>query len=309
MQCEKTWKTSLGDSEAAIDYLYDACFERPCPLRLPSDKEPDDIKARVNALLERLDTNSTSILHEGQIHIIRSEQLRWIILSMAYNPDIQMMFDDGMYFLATILAGDLTPLITPQITADDFAVGEGQRLVPLNEVGAVIRCLDANHRSPERTLEWARDIYETMKAQSPTAAQPWVHLAHRCISSKLKPAYDFHGTFGSPAPGPDPSAAPLLVLSSRADPVTPLANAVRMTHQHGNSSLIIADVSGHQQFVRSTECLRGAVQRYFAHGVMPENGTVCAPAPYEHIEFDDAEEGDILRRRNLFDQTRSPFWL
>ena len=308
---------NLMDTEAAIDYLWEACFERECPVRLPSDQGPADIKRRVNAMLDDLDANPRSTYRNGEIHMVRSEGIRSEIHGMAYNPDNPIFFEQGMEWLAGYLAGDFSLLHGRSIWPEDIEI-QGREYITLDEPGAVIRCLDANSQAPERNLTWAKNIFETMKEQSPLTAQSWVFWALRCAGSEMKPAYDFYGDFGSPAPDPDADDAPdapLLIVNSRIDPVTPLANAFIMTDQHANSSVVIAEVAGHQAFMRSTECLHDIVRRYFNDGTVPQNGTTCEPRPYNRDDWprwdDDEEGGGALEKRNRrrHDKRRVPYFL
>lgn len=249
------------------------------------------MKARVDAAIAAIDANSASAVIDGQVHVIRSEALRQLVLNMGYMPTYPL--DWIAEAIVDLLNGDYEEDVV-QMTPADFNSSEF-RFVPMTEIGAVIRCLDIQAERPF-DIAWGRDIYASMEERSPTAAPAWAILALRCAGFTLQPAYDFHGAFGSPAPDesdPDTPAAPVLLVSSRFDPVTPLAGAWAMSRQHANSSVVIAELPGHDPFWPSSDCMRDILREYWSYGIVPPNGTVCVPDP------DSAEEeGDPMAAPN-----------
>ncbi|KAH6686671.1 hypothetical protein F5X68DRAFT_275999 [Plectosphaerella plurivora] len=129
----------MVDTEAAIDSAYEACWDRSCPLRLASDSAPSDIRARIDAVIADLDANSASVIVDGQIHVVRSKTLRSAVLNPAYFP--MDPFDLIVNRIEAIPEGDFTDAVTKMVP-EDFTASDAARLVPVTEVGAIIRCLD-----------------------------------------------------------------------------------------------------------------------------------------------------------------------
>jgi pimeloyl-ACP methyl ester carboxylesterase len=72
------------------------------------------------------------------------------------------------------------------------------------------------------------------------------------------------------------TSAPVLILGTRFDPVTPYEGAVKLARVMPRSRLLTLDGYGHATVLRST-CTAQAVERYLLEVALPRRGTVCAP--------------------------------
>ncbi|MFF7388630.1 alpha/beta hydrolase [Streptomyces scabiei] len=70
-------------------------------------------------------------------------------------------------------------------------------------------------------------------------------------------------------------SAPILVLGTTGDPDTPYQDAVALSRQLDNASLLTFDAEGHTAFGRSA-CATDAVVNYLVDQVVPASGTTCA---------------------------------
>ena len=68
---------------------------------------------------------------------------------------------------------------------------------------------------------------------------------------------------------------PLLVLSTRYDPVTPLPDARVVQERFAGAGLLVQDSVGHCSLSSPSVCTAKYVRRYFEDGVLPEEGTTC----------------------------------
>lgn len=84
-------------------------------------------------------------------------------------------------------------------------------------------------------------------------------------------------------PAPIDTAFPLLFLSSRRDPVTPLHAALKMTRKFANASIVEQVSDGHCTISCISACTVGHVRAYVNSGVLP-------PAP--KFDDDDGKGGD-----------------
>ncbi|KZP19088.1 hypothetical protein FIBSPDRAFT_744359 [Athelia psychrophila] len=70
-------------------------------------------------------------------------------------------------------------------------------------------------------------------------------------------------------------AHPLLVLSSTADPVTPLEHARAVAARYGRAKLVVQKSVGHSTFASAPSlCAVKHLRAYYANGTMPEDGVV-----------------------------------
>lgn len=118
-----------------------------------------------------------------------------------------------------------------------------------------------------------------------------------CAGWQARPKYRFTGPFRTPAPDPSnvdgrPSA-PLLLLSSLYDPVTPLESAYKVSKGHPGSRVLVQNSVGHCTLLSGpSECTRNVVRAYMENGRLPEEGKECQgdcvpweECPYERGRF------------------------
>ena len=81
----------------------------------------------------------------------------------------------------------------------------------------------------------------------------------------------------SSTPLPDRNAdgsAPILVIGTQGDPVTPLPGAVDMARDLGTGVLLTWQGSGHTAYPK-TDCVTAAVNAYLIDLTVPNNGLTC----------------------------------
>ena len=78
---------------------------------------------------------------------------------------------------------------------------------------------------------------------------------------------------------------PILLVSLRYEPNTPLRSAQVAERRLGNAVLLVEDGPGHLVANNPSACVDAAMGRYLVHLRTPRPGTVCAP---DHAPFDPA---------------------
>ncbi|PPQ71711.1 hypothetical protein CVT26_007628 [Gymnopilus dilepis] len=68
---------------------------------------------------------------------------------------------------------------------------------------------------------------------------------------------------------------PMMLIGNTADPVTPVALAMKTSKSFPGSVVLTQDSPGHTSFTSPSECTLGHVQQYFVNGTLPPAGTVC----------------------------------
>ncbi|KAI1078421.1 TAP-like protein-domain-containing protein [Whalleya microplaca] len=165
---------------------------------------------------------------------------------------------------------------------------------------------DSTHLTP---ADWSAYVSE-LKSQSPTLGAFWAKIRFECAGWTIRPRWRYTGPFGTPHPpsasafsSPDQKShddnnqlprgggwgedsneaeanqgrpeAPLLFLSSRLDPVTPLRNAYAMAASHAGAGLVVQESAGHCASAVPSACTRDIIRVYLASGTMPGPGTTC----------------------------------
>ncbi|KAK1450347.1 hypothetical protein CMEL01_07683 [Colletotrichum melonis] len=295
------WKTNLQDTEKLVDYFYETCFEakEKCALSRPSDKQWEDIRDRVDQLVKRLDEAPVAVLNGKVTNILTGYDVilsfknplyapytRFIKLANEINAAIE-----GNYTAILESASAEIPKIDQACThpnATDLRLSWG-------DGGQAVLCGDGEDNT-NMTLADYRAYVAVLESQSPTFAGYWGQIRSACTSWLVRPKWRFTGPFTTPphdaAVVEGRPAAPLLFMSSRLDPVTPLRNAFKASEGHPGSVVVIQESVGHAAFATGSKCTTKILREYLEHGTVPESGTVCQPdcGPWDG----DACESDSL---------------
>ncbi|KAF9870237.1 hypothetical protein CkaCkLH20_12323 [Colletotrichum karsti] len=302
------FKNNINDAETIVDLFYATCFEagEDCPLLESSDTSAADIKGRVTEFLEELDLNPIPLSLNNRAVILTSPNVRQAIFSALYNPltDFEILASG----LDALLSGNYTAFIQI-LPADSISLvcdapdSPGDPLYVWGEdVLAGVLCTDIDDSILDRNISFYEDLVEYHKDQSPTAG-PSVSgaIPITCANRKIRPPYAFTGPFTSPAANPDDPkapAAPLLITSSRYDPITPLRNALTVQKGHTGSSVVIQEGAGHGMISGPSQCIIKIIREFFYTGKVPESGTICEAECIPTIPADKNNCTDYLEARD-----------
>ncbi|TDZ16238.1 putative hydrolase [Colletotrichum orbiculare MAFF 240422] len=281
-----TWAKNLLDVDEIFDKFYELCYKSgsDCAIYKSTDKSGSDVKTRVNAYLDELDGQPISYVDNNRVRFITSSDVRRVIFNLVYSPSTG--FDTIAKGLSNLFAGNYTsfpsintPAVIDAVCDTNSSKSKAPDYTWFNDAQAGILCSDAAEALVGRNASKYVDILDTIEGQFPGGgAVLATQVPFNCAGRTIKPTYNFSGPFGSPAPSANDSktpAFPLLITSSRLDPITPLANAVATQKQHAGSSLVIQETIGHGIFSGPSVCVLGIVREFFASGKVPPNGTVC----------------------------------
>ncbi|KAK0715933.1 Alpha/Beta hydrolase protein [Lasiosphaeris hirsuta] len=116
------------------------------------------------------------------------------------------------------------------------------------------------------------------RVRSVSWAREEARILLTCVDWQFAPKDAFSGPFES--------SVPLLILSNRYDPATPLANAYALSRQHRGSAVVVQESYGHATVLTSTSnCTAGIIREYFSSGKLPANGTSSAANCAASIPF------------------------
>ncbi|OHE92579.1 hypothetical protein CORC01_12158 [Colletotrichum orchidophilum] len=278
------WKTNLQDTEKLVDYFYETCFksEGKCALSRPSDKKWQDIRDRVDKLVKHLNEAPVAVLDGKATNILTGYDVTLSFKNPLYAP--YSRFIKLASQINAAIEGNYTALlqsVSAEIPKLDQACTHPNATdLPLSwgDGGQAVLCGDGEDNSDSSLADYRAYVAE-LEHQSPTFAGYWSQIRFACTSWLVRPKWRFTGPFSTPphdaALVEGRPAAPLLFLSSRLDPVTPLRNAWRMSEGHPGSAVVIQESVGHCALAAGSKCTTKIIREYLEHGTVPESGTVC----------------------------------
>ena len=170
-----------------------------------------------------------------------------------------------------------------------------------------IKCGDGDPATARMSAADLASYVRELARQSPTLGPYWASLRFECAGWTVRPGWRFTGPFSTPPPAntsntpqlrispaggrmpvplpfplPQPQEqdkdrpeAPLLFVTARLDPVTPLRNAYAMAASHPGSAVLEVDAAGHCGSTVPSACTRRLLREYLALGSVPASGTRC----------------------------------
>ncbi|KAJ5386859.1 Peptidase S33 tripeptidyl aminopeptidase-like C-terminal [Penicillium cosmopolitanum] len=133
---------------------------------------------------------------------------------------------------------------------------------------AAILCSDASYMTLH-DRESFEELWTQLKSDSATLGDYWAQLQMACVGWQAKAKYKFTGPWGGV------TAHPILFVSNKLDPVTPLRSAQHMSKQFPGSAVLEQNSEGHTTIAAPSLCVARAIRNYFQTGALPDAGTIC----------------------------------
>ncbi|KAJ6604895.1 Alpha/Beta hydrolase protein [Mycena sp. CBHHK59/15] len=102
-----------------------------------------------------------------------------------------------------------------------------------------------------------------------------IYTAGKKVSSFADFSPPIGGSSARPV-GAANTSTPLLIVGNTADPVTPLAGAIKTSKAFPGSVVLTQDSPGHTSTIAASLCTYGYFRQYFVNGTLPEAGTLFA---------------------------------
>ncbi len=245
---------ALGNEVALDRFLADCETNLDCGFTGP------DAAGRYEALIASLNETPLPITVNGQELQVTGGDISAIAFQALYARQSWPVLGQ---VLGEVAAGDAT-LLTQIVTA--LLEGAG---APSNAQQAILGVDEA----------WPRSIFAALQAEQARleAAPRLGQFAPSGIDFAFWPVTD-DDAYDGPFVNPD-DAAPILVVGTTFDNATPYDDAIKLTDQLANASLLTSDGDGHTAYGRSGPCIDDAVNAYLVDLTLPEEGTVCAQDP------------------------------
>lgn len=242
---------------------------------------------------------------------LRSATVRGYIGAALYGAD--MMFPKLAGLLQGAMDGDTEPFAKELLNASQL--GPLSESCPVDgsspsgagsiaEALSAVACGDGDDVTDKDMTYW-KDYLQAQVSSSKILGGAWAEIRFGCIGWRTRPNWSFKGPFTTPEASGDPSApeagkpaAPLLFVSNRWDPVTPLRAAQAMAANHPGAGVLVQEAMGHSALGHSTasDCTKKIVADYFDMGVVPEEEAVCDGGDSAWIEstpWEDITAADV----------------
>lgn len=233
--------------------------------------------------MAELAANPIPLIIEKEVNFVSEQDLKVLIFNSLYNPidlfystatTVDYIIRKDLVNLAGLFGVDLPPTLEAVCSNGTMVTG----LISHDAEDAIL-CGDGDDSTGLTLQDWAGYISE-LHNQSAVGGAFWAETRFACSGWQHRPKYRYTGPFTTPEADPAISegrpAAPLLFLSSRLDPVTPLRNAHAMAARHPGAAVLMQDSVGHAAVNSSpSECTANVLRAYFENGTVPNPGAVC----------------------------------
>lgn len=288
------WLTNLKDTDELADAFFSGCHvagPKNCALARENDTA---VKGRFYQWLAKLDEEPISAVSpSGAVVVISSQDIRELLGQALYRPrdsfrGFAKAVDDAMRGNSSAIVERLFNRQIPRLR--DACTADGGPEGFFQEAGAGVLCADGDDVSGHDLPWWKRYVRRQVGTSAVYGAY-WANVRMACNAwnFNFRPNWVFKGPFTTPPaasssddsgkkqkPLPGHPAAPILFVSNRLDPVTPLAAARAMAAQHPGAGLLIAEALGHCAMGNGdSACLHRHIADYFDTGVVPDGEAVC----------------------------------
>ena len=262
------YETDIEDVQAIAESLFTFCHEAGAEKCALYDASPAKIRERFHRILHAIDHEPIAIpLAEPPVLITR-KALAEQLFSAAYRPlaafttvaDTFRAIEDHNNTALTALARNI-------VSPAECSCESGFK-PSYDEARFPVECGDGEPYSFDAT-EFAR-FYAALEDASPLLAPVWGTSWLYCAEWPVRPKMRYTGPVGAPH-----TAHPLLLVSTRFDPVTPLAQARRTRARFAGAGLLVQESYGHCSTSSPSLCTARAIRAYFDDGTLPEEGATC----------------------------------
>jgi pimeloyl-ACP methyl ester carboxylesterase len=258
------------------------------------------MERRVDELIKRLDTEPLPApTEDGPEIFITGSDILGLIFALLYSP--LDFFDFLSSTLAQAIDGNFTQVIRTLVPPpqdsnnskdEEPADGIVRWYTWMSSTFVSVVCGDADNLNRQPLSYW-KQLLQNLQARHPRLGSLIASSSFACSGWQSHPKYRFTGPFTSPKADANnvegmPSA-PLLLLSSLYDPITPLASAHTVAKGHPGARVLMQQSVGHCTLLAGpSRCTRGVMRKYMETGEMPEEGKVCEGdcKPFEECPFE-----------------------
>ncbi len=265
------WNTNIVDVDRAVDALFDFCHQAGPDKCALYESSPDKIRRRFFRVLEHVKENPVTIPLAEPPAIITHKALLAQFFYATYKPlTMYALVVNTIHAIETGNTAALTALAPLIVSPIECKCGD--RPDPAfrgdNEVTFAIACGDGDERAWD--LGEYRKWYRGLEAQSHLMAPMWGIYWMQCAEWPIRAKWRWTGPLAAKN-----TSHPILVVSAKYDPVTPLPDARNVQKRYAGAGLLVQDSYGHCSLSSPSMCTAKHVRRYFEEGTLPADGTLC----------------------------------
>lgn len=265
-----SYATDIEDVDSIIDSLFVYCFEagpENCSLYASS---PEKIRERYFTVVNELARNPVAVHLANPPVVLTHKILLDHLYASLFKPLLHFpVVADTIYAIETSNSSALATL-APQVLTPTTCDCSTERtpFFGRNEASRVVECSDgADYAFSDDAF--AR-YYAPLTQVSSTIAPVWARYWIECADWRMRPRWNFTASFEAAN-----TSHPILAISTRYDPVTPISHARRVVQRFGGAVLLTQESHGHCSVSAPSLCTAKYVRDYFVHGTMPEEGATC----------------------------------
>lgn len=271
--------TDVGD---VIDDFYQTCVAAGPSKCSIWEKTALGVKRRVERVLDSLRNDPIPIAHSvGGPFVLTEDIFLQVVFTDLYSP--LSGFPDIAQLARAVETRDITRLAHVADGAVDTSA-----LPPWyqpNESLFAIECGDwpPYTDSLRDSLSALRKSIALVPRLGLYAASSTTHVRMACSGWPIAQKNRFAGPLAGALP------VPVLVTSSRYDPVTPLAGARNVTARYPGMRLLVQEGAGHAAYTTMSKCTAGIMRAYMITGELPPEGTSCKRELVPFVDVEDLE--------------------
>ncbi|KAG2014272.1 hypothetical protein CC2G_011105 [Coprinopsis cinerea AmutBmut pab1-1] len=275
------WGDNLQDADNVLEQFFTCCAAAGpsgCAFHQPSAA---DIKASFYQLAnqirnEPIPVYTTSTSGAPTYGLLDYSKFQTTVFYALYSPFSS--FAPLAEVLAQLADGNPEPFFAfdgaQAFRCDCGATGgeeeeeeEEEEMQAVTEGTAAVLCTDG--AKVPQGLGDTQTAFAGLSAKSEWAGV-WAWMRLSCLGwPKKTPAASFEGPYAAN------TSHPILFIGSTADPVTPLANANKVSQGFNGSVVLTQDAPGHTSLGATSFCTQLAIREYFINGTLPAPDTVC----------------------------------
>ncbi|CAE6412192.1 unnamed protein product [Rhizoctonia solani] len=272
-------KDSIKYSDITLRGFASTCIEAGpeyCALANKSDTT-QGILDRLDALYTRLDREPLAFGDSPSgPGIIEAHHVQTFMLSSLYRPNIWQAVAQALVLLEEGYGVTLSTLFSESYGAvprpyDQNVFNRSMQTATTREAFNPILCGDSAPLNI--TIDQYTDYFRAMGNLS-RVGEAYATVTGRCRGWPFRAKERYTGPWKGLK-----TRFPILFVSLDADPVTPLATAIKMNNVFESSSLLVQQGFGHCSNAHPSLCTAKHIENYFVNGTVPPNGTHCTPEP------------------------------
>ncbi|TFK90615.1 alpha/beta-hydrolase [Polyporus arcularius HHB13444] len=264
-----SWDTDLVYTEDVVESLFTYCHlagPEKCPIY---DTSAAKIRERFFDVLDGVEKDAVPVALAEPPVVITRKVLMGQLFRASYKPLAAFpLVAATIHALESRNQTALTAL-AKQIISPTECNCESSGARPIqSEASFVIECADGGVYPYD--VDAFRRQYANMSEASPNFAPMWASSWVECADWKIRPKWEFTAPLEAAN-----TSHPLLVVSTRYDPVTPLTHARRVSKKFGGAALLTQESYGHCSISAPSLCTAKHIRAYFVNGTLPEEGSTC----------------------------------